>query len=97
MTLVLPPDVLPPDIHHQMMYPDIMQKTTLYLPDDLQQELQDASRRTGLAQAEIIRTALRAYLDREGRPAPQSVGMVADGGISAAEAKAWIRQEWSRL
>jgi predicted DNA-binding protein len=79
-----------------MMYSDIMQKTTLYLPDDLQHELQDASRRTGLAQAEIIRAALRAYFDRVGRPAPQSLAMVADGGVPAAEAKAWIRQEWSR-
>jgi predicted transcriptional regulator len=80
-----------------MMYPGIMEKkTTLYLPDDLQQDLQDAARRTGLTQAEIVRLALRAYLDREGRPTPRSIGMVEDGGISATEVKAWIRGEWSR-
>jgi predicted transcriptional regulator len=88
---------MPPDTHHTMMYSDIMEKkTTLYLPDELQRELQDAAHRTGLSQAEIIRVALRAYLDRDGRPAPRSVGMVEDGGVPAAEAKAWIRGEWSR-
>jgi hypothetical protein len=80
------------------MYSGIVEnKSTIYLPDDLHRELQDFARRAGMSQAEVIRAALRAYLDREGRPPPRSVGMVEDGTVPAAEAKAWIRREWSRL
>jgi hypothetical protein len=74
-----------------------MNKTTVYLPPDLQRRLQQLSRRTGRPQADLIRDALQAYLD--GQPAPSRpgfVGMGEDPELSADRAKAWVRARWSR-
>jgi len=39
-------------------------KTTLYLPDDLKEAIEREARRRGDAEAEVIRTAIAAGLDR---------------------------------
>lgn len=44
-----------------------VEKTTLYLPSDLQLALREEAQRTGRAQAEIMRDALRERLARRGR------------------------------
>lgn len=72
-------------------------KTTLYLPTELLRELRDAARRTGQSQADIVRAALRSYLDREGAPPmPKSFGAFEDLGVTGEESEAWIEREWSR-
>lgn len=46
-----------------------MNKTTMYLPDDLKQALSVAAERLGLSEAEVIRRALREAVLPE-RPQP---------------------------
>jgi predicted transcriptional regulator len=79
-----------------MWYRDRMEKTTLYLPTELQRNLRDLSRRTGRPQAELIREALSAYVTKEGRPWPKSIGSAANGTVAGRDSEAWIREQWSR-
>jgi len=71
-----------------------MDKTTLYLPDELKRALRDAARRLGRAQAELIREALTEYLRDHTRPRPQSIGAAADGRVAARDSEAWLRAHW---
>jgi len=48
-----------------------VEKTTLYLPDDLQYALREFARRTGRPQADVVREALSAYLSQQARPRPR--------------------------
>jgi predicted transcriptional regulator len=72
-----------------------MEKTTLYLPSDLQHTLRALSRRTGRPQAELIREALEAYVSTQERPRPASIGAAQDGSLEARDAKAWVRKQWA--
>lgn len=47
-----------------------MNKTTIYLPDDLKAELQRTAAESGRSEAEIIREGIRLALDRQAPPAP---------------------------
>jgi hypothetical protein len=86
-----------PDTCHTSTYTAEVDKTTLYLPTELLRELRDASRRTGQSQAEIVRAALRAYLDQEAAaPMPKSFGAFEDLGVTGEESEAWLEREWSR-
>jgi hypothetical protein len=73
-----------------------VEKTTLYLPPDLQRALREEGRRSGRAQAELVREALGEYLAKRPRPFPRSIGIVADGTLNARDAKAWVRHAWAR-
>jgi hypothetical protein len=79
-----------------MWYIRSMEKTTLYLPTELQRSLRDLSRRTGRPQAALIREALGAYVAEQERPWPRSIGSAADGTIAGGDSEAWFREEWSR-
>ena len=72
-----------------------MEKTTLYLPGELQRGLRDLSRRTGRPQAQIIREALASYVAGQERPWPKSIGSAADGAISGSDSESWLREEWA--
>jgi plasmid stability protein len=72
----------------------VMQKTTLYLPEDLERELKNAARREGRPMAELVREALSRYLSERDRPMPRSVGMGADGQIGGAASEQWLRGQW---
>lgn len=74
-----------------------MQKTTLYLPGELQRALKEAARREGEPQAVLIRRALEEYLQKRGRPPLHSIGMGEDKGLSARDAEDWLRAEWGGL
>jgi Arc/MetJ-type ribon-helix-helix transcriptional regulator len=88
----------PPDTRHTSTYTAEVEKTTLYLPSELLSELRDAARRTGQSQAEIVRAALRSYLDQEAAPPmPKSFGAGLDLGVTGEESEAWLEREWSRL
>ncbi|HEX5396296.1 MAG TPA: CopG family transcriptional regulator [Candidatus Limnocylindria bacterium] len=71
-----------------------MNKTTVYLPDDLRRSLKAAARRRRLPEADLVRDALRHYLEGEDRPELTSVGSGADDGLAARDSEAWMRQEW---
>lgn len=49
-----------------------MHKTTLYIPDDIREELRRASRDSGRSEAELIRAGIRLVLERCTRPRPSS-------------------------
>lgn len=73
-----------------------MEKTTLYLPEELQRELRETARREGRPQAELVRDALDAYLRDRPRPRPQSIGMLEDPELRGEDAKRWVRERWTR-
>jgi predicted transcriptional regulator len=75
---------------------EVMEKTTVYLPVDLQRALHDEGRRTRRAQADLIREAIGAYLAKRPRRIPRSVGIAADGKVSGRRSEPWIEREWSR-
>jgi hypothetical protein len=73
-----------------------MRKTTIYLPEPLDLELKAKSRRTGVPQAELIRTALRQSLDADGPPRPRSVGVAAVSGFEGRDDERELSEGWER-
>ena len=71
-----------------------MEKTTLYLPEELQQRLRQESRRTGRPQAVIVREALDEYLAGKPRALPRSIGLGNDPDLSGADIDDWLRDNW---
>jgi predicted transcriptional regulator len=71
-----------------------MKKTTVYLPDATHRSLGEVARRENKSQADLIRAAIEAYLERFKYPWPQSIGMGEDTELSARDAKAWVRRAW---
>jgi predicted transcriptional regulator len=79
-----------------MWYDRDVDKTTIYLPDDLHRGLRDAARRAGRGQADLIREALVAYLSKLEAPVPGSIGAGEDDGLTARDSEAWLRDAWAR-
>jgi predicted transcriptional regulator len=73
-----------------------MEKTTLYLPTELQSSLRDLSRRSGRPQAALIREAVAEYVTRQQKPWPKSIGSGADGRVTGRASEDWLREQWSR-
>ena len=75
-----------------------MRRTTVFLPDETAAALAEAARRLGRPQSELLREALEEYLPRHARPWPRSVGAGHHRieGVTARNAKAWVRAEWDR-
>ena len=48
-----------------------MRKTTIYLPDELKEDLAQASRRVGRSEAELIREAVGDLVSRLSEPRPR--------------------------
>jgi len=71
-----------------------MEKTTLYLPPDLQRSLGAAAKREGRPQAEIIREALAAYLANRTPVRLRSIGAGSDEEVSGATSEEWLRKHW---
>jgi len=74
----------------------LMEKTTLYLPVELHRALKEHARRSGRAQAELVREALQTYLAGASWPQPSSIGAGTDDGLSARESEEWLTGEWER-
>ena len=73
-----------------------MNKTTVYLPDELQRGLKDVARRTGRRPAELIRAAIEEFLRVQERPLPRSVGAGEDPELAARDSEDWLRANWQR-
>ncbi len=71
-----------------------MEKTTLYLPSDLRRMLKEVSKRTGQPQAELVREALRLFLQQHARPPLRSLGVVRSKEITGRNAEDWLREHW---
>ncbi|MGI8998127.1 MAG: ribbon-helix-helix protein, CopG family [Candidatus Limnocylindria bacterium] len=72
-----------------------MNKTTIYLPDELHRSLQAAARRTGRSQARVVREAVERYLTDADRPQLTSIGMGERRGLDARDYEAWLEDQWS--
>jgi predicted transcriptional regulator len=73
-----------------------MERTTIYLPEELQRSLREVSRRTRRPQAELIREALTAYLATQPQPPMRSIGMGEDDELAARDSEAWLEEAWGR-
>ena len=49
----------------------VMKKTTLYLPDELKEKLEDVARLEGRSEADVIRDALAAAVNSRRPPEPR--------------------------
>jgi Arc/MetJ-type ribon-helix-helix transcriptional regulator len=73
-----------------------VQKTTVYLPDDIRRGLEGAARESGRSQAELIREALRTYLADRPAAWPESFGRHRSGTFSARDDEAILAARWGR-
>lgn len=73
-----------------------MEKTTVYIPEEVQRNLRQMARREGRPQAALVRQALEEYLEKAGRPHLRSVGAGEDKGLTAQDAEAWLEAEWGK-
>lgn len=72
-----------------------MEKTTLYLPADLLATYSSLSRKQRRAKAELMRDALREYVERQEYQLPEWVGMIeSDDEVTARNVKDWLRENW---
>jgi predicted transcriptional regulator len=72
----------------------LVEKTTVYIPEDIRRALQQAARREGKPQAVLIRRALAEYLEKVDRPQLRSVGAGEDRELAARDAEDWLKFEW---
>ena len=72
-----------------------MDKTTLYLPDELHRGLRVAAKQSGRPQADLVRDALREYLGRLARPTLASVGVGEDRDLAGRDTEDWLEGEWA--
>jgi len=85
-----------PDAIYGVWYDRRMEKTTLYLPADLHHALKEHARRSGRAQAELVREALQTYLAGTAWPQPGSIGAGSDSSLAGGESEDWLTREWDR-
>jgi len=71
-----------------------MDKTTLYLTPELRRRLRDTARRGGRRQADVIRSALDAYLDEGQANRPTSIGAGEDDTLDVGDTETWLRERW---
>src|SRR5262249_15637664 len=74
----------------------LMEKTTLYLSGELQRSLIATAKREGRSQAEIIRSALAAYLSDRAPLPLRSIGAGSDYEVTGATSATWLRRTWQR-
>ena len=68
----------------------------MYLTDELQRDLKALAKRTGRAQAELMREALQDYIARQQDPRlPSFVGAFAVGGDAGLDKRRY-REKWIR-
>jgi predicted transcriptional regulator len=73
-----------------------MDKTTLYLSDELRVQLAQAARREKRPQAEIVREALGLYFSSRPGAKFRSIGLGADAEVTGENSEAWLKQAWSK-
>lgn len=71
-----------------------MEKTTLYLPEELQTAVRALARRTGRSQAALIREALEAYVRQQGRLPLRSLGMGENEQVRAQDTATWLERHF---
>jgi predicted transcriptional regulator len=66
-------------------------KTTIYLDDDLERDLERAARQRGVSKAEVIRVALREAVKNVNRPVITAIGVGEGPGDVAADVDRHLR------
>jgi Arc/MetJ-type ribon-helix-helix transcriptional regulator len=79
-----------------VVYGAAVHKTTVYLPEDMRRRLDAVARDSGQSQAEVIRAALRAYLDERSEPLPASIGRYRGGAFAAQDDEEVLAATWGR-
>lgn len=78
-----------------MSYGYGVEKTTLYLPSELQLALREVARRQHRTMADLVREAVEAYLRSQTRPNLTSVGLGEDDNLTGADSEAYLRSRWA--
>lgn len=75
-----------------------MERTTVYLTDDLREGIKEIARRRDMSEALVIREALGAYIAHQERPIARSIGSLKqpEPRVNAADAKQWVHAQWDR-
>jgi hypothetical protein len=68
-----------------------MVKTTLYLPEELRQQLHAIARQTGRSWADVVREELATFVGRYECRRPASIGIIDDPGLTGDGIQAWLR------
>jgi hypothetical protein len=71
-----------------------MTKTTIYLPEELQYQLEALAKQEKRSKAELIREALLNYIAQKPRRLPKSLGMGQDGTLAAEDIDGWLKENW---
>lgn len=71
-----------------------MEKTTIYLTDELRTSLQRHLRRTGTRQSDVVREALASYLTAHEPGLPSSIGVVDEGDVDASRYEDDLVEAW---
>jgi predicted transcriptional regulator len=73
-----------------------MEKTTLYLPDEMQRSLAIVAKRERRSQAAVIREAIAAFLESRGSVKLRSIGVGSDDEVTGANSEDWLRKNWRK-
>ena len=71
-----------------------MEKTTLYLPTEVQRALRELSRRRHQPQAVLIREALQGYLSKQQPARLKSLGLGTDDKVTGSSSEGYLRRRW---
>lgn len=69
-----------------------MRKTTIYLDDELDVQLDHLSRLRGVSKAELIRAAVRRLIGDEERPRVRAIGVASGPGDVAGDVDRHLRE-----
>jgi len=73
-----------------------MERMSVHLSKELIVSVKEAAKRSGLSEAEVIKTALAHYFSEEDREKlrPKSIGMIDDGTVQADAFDDWLAENW---
>jgi predicted transcriptional regulator len=71
-----------------------MQKTTIYLPDELASSISTVAKRCGTSKAWVIREALTTYVATIEPPKLKSAGMISSGELQSDDVEEWLAKHW---
>ena len=69
-------------------------ETMILLPPELQDAVERIAHRSGRASAEVLVEVVRDYVDREGSPRLQSLGVVERAPVESDQIEDWLVANW---
>ncbi len=71
-----------------------MDKSAVYLPDEIVDEIKRASQSEGRSEEDIVRDAMDDYLSRRRRGLPSVFGKAKGRLFTAEESEDWLLENW---